>query len=76
MIALFTLTSRTVSWRWFQVRLFRLLIRVMGSAITGYQDLVDSYAELILAGGRWWAGSAVDDRPGRRGIVNFSAKRM
>jgi len=65
-IALFTLASRTISRRWFQVNLLLLLIMVVGSVITGYHYLVDSYAGLILAGACWWAGVAVYDRRGPR----------
>jgi hypothetical protein len=67
-------TRSSVSRRWFQVNLRPLSVMVVGSVITGYNDLVDSYAGVILAGACWWAGVAVYDRPGRRGIVTLNAK--
>lgn len=65
-ITLFALASRTISRRWFEANIVLLLVMVVGSVITGYHYLVDSYAGVILAGACWWAGLAVYERSGRR----------
>jgi len=63
-ISLLKLASRTVSRRWFRANVALLMVMVVGSVVTGYHYLVDSYAGVLLAGVSWWAGTAIYDRPG------------
>jgi hypothetical protein len=73
-IALLTLASRTISRPWFRANVALLLIMVVGSVITGYHYLVDSYAGVLLAGASWWAGVAIYDRPeGRASEIDTTA---
>ena len=65
-VALLALASRAVSRRWFRVNVALVLVMVIGSVITGYHYLVDSYAGVLLAGASWWAGRAIYDRPERQ----------
>ena len=60
-ISLFALASRSVSRRWFQVNVALLVVMVVGSVITGYHYLVDSYAGFLLAAGAWWLALVVYD---------------
>jgi hypothetical protein len=60
-VALFTLVSRTIWRRWFQVNVAFLVVMILGSVISGYHYLVDAYAGLLLAGAAWWAGRALYD---------------
>jgi len=61
-VALFTLVSRTIWGRWFQVNVGFLAVMIVGSVISGYHYLIDAYAGLGLAGFAWWAGRALFDQ--------------
>lgn len=55
-VALLTLESRAVSKSWFRWNAIFLLAIVLGSVITGYHYLIDSYGGIALAVLAWWSG--------------------
>ncbi len=55
-VLLLALASRSVSKRWFAWNLVFLALIVIGSVVTGYHYLIDTYGGLAIAALAWWLG--------------------
>jgi hypothetical protein len=59
LLTLFTLTTRTISKRWFHINILLTILMTIGTMVTGYHYLIDGYAGVLLAYGcfkfaEWW----------------------
>lgn len=54
LLTLFALVSRSISITWFKINLLFVVFMVIGSVVTGYHYLVDSYAGLLLGWGAYY----------------------
>jgi membrane-associated phospholipid phosphatase len=53
LLTLFTLASRTISKRWFHINIGLTALMVIGTLITGYHYLVDSYVGFLIGLGAY-----------------------
>ena len=64
-VTLFALASRGVSRAWFRANVVVVGIMVVGSVVTGYHYLIDTWAGMLIAAACWWTARRLfpDDEP-------------